>query len=877
MAQEYKAKLNIFSGQLQLVPTNIVLAFKEGVATHNDLPLTGNAKGDARIANDDGHLWVWSIEASEGLLTDWVDAGDIVDLEWDSINGKPNSSVESIDEAVALQNQVTKTLYVDGNRTDTYTEKGSITKPFKTIQSAINQIITNNDNDTFAYAIKIASGTYTENVLLEDLKLYNVHLIGESCETVIINPASGNSLQSSLNNNNLTNLNFTGIYFVKKVHLEGEINGTTFMSAIFFNGLKDCLVDEELILNNVYFINIDNTLLGDLILINTNLVVIKNLHQGFTATGSFSVTVDLNEKKPAGMGTRGVVDISSVGCTFPTSITLLNGGTFRFRGIGSRVFGIPIINDGVEVHLINSNATGNITVNSGGTLRLYNSKVAGTISGEGTILLYDKASEILNDSNIAGANVKEVLNTLKTGALDIAHTQNTDEYLTTQISKFTRYVDCNRTDIYIEDGSITKPFKTIQAAIDSTPTPIPSGQEVIILIHQGTYFENVILKDGISLKGITAGIPLVKIFSFSGDNITCDSTTKDVALENIMLLNTGDGAYLKINNCTGRITLINIFLYFVGFGTARGLVVSGGGDIPLYDCYFMVKGNAIELSNLISSPILRDTTLYSISENAMVCVNSPIRIISAKFGSASGKKDINADATSIIYWGNVVCDLTKLVYTNRIPYYSELMTTKISDGTYEATIANIDDAVDKKHVQNTDTKLDEGEVNETAASEIRGHIDTIGNPHSTQASEIPTEDSGIDVQDALDSLETDQHTHDNKVELDKLTDGDHDVRTDNPHTVTKDQVSLGNVTNDAQVKASQLIRATFDNGDLAVGKLTITHNLALSAPYSVIVAIFDNNSKQIIPDDVTGATNSVEIDLTSYGTLTGTWGYLLLG
>jgi hypothetical protein len=47
------------------------------------------------------------------------------------------------------------------------------------------------------------------------------------------------------------------------------------------------------------------------------------------------------------------------------------------------------------------------------------------------------------------------------------------------------------------------------------------------------------------------------------------------------------------------------------------------------------------------------------------------------------------------------------------------------------------------------------------------------------------------------------HTHSNKIELDKITDGDHDVRTDNPHNVTKSQIGLGNVTNDAQIPLSQ--------------------------------------------------------------------------
>lgn len=66
---------------------------------------------------------------------------------------------------------------------------------------------------------------------------------------------------------------------------------------------------------------------------------------------------------------------------------------------------------------------------------------------------------------------------------------------------------------------------------------------------------------------------------------------------------------------------------------------------------------------------------------------------------------------------------------------------------------------------------------------------------------------------------------------------------------------------------------TFTNASLSAGVLTITHNKALSAPYGIVVVIFDNNSKQIIPDEVTGATNSVAIDLTSYGTISGTWGY----
>jgi hypothetical protein len=73
------------------------------------------------------------------------------------------------------------------------------------------------------------------------------------------------------------------------------------------------------------------------------------------------------------------------------------------------------------------------------------------------------------------------------------------------------------------------------------------------------------------------------------------------------------------------------------------------------------------------------------------------------------------------------------------------------------------------------------------------------------------------------------------------------------------------------------VRATFTNASLTAGVLTITHNLALSAPYSIWVVIFDNTYKQVYPDEITGATNTVAIDLTSFGTLTGTWGYAYVG
>mgnify|MGYP001268888949 CR=1 FL=1 len=92
----YKQKLNPVSGQFNLVPTGTIITFKDGVANFAALPSSGNTINDARVINDTGHLYVWN-------GTSWVDQGDILDLEWSAINGKPSSSVVDIDSAVSLK------------------------------------------------------------------------------------------------------------------------------------------------------------------------------------------------------------------------------------------------------------------------------------------------------------------------------------------------------------------------------------------------------------------------------------------------------------------------------------------------------------------------------------------------------------------------------------------------------------------------------------------------------------------------------------------------------------------------------------------------------------------------------------------------------
>jgi hypothetical protein len=61
----------------------------------------------------------------------------------------------------------------------------------------------------------------------------------------------------------------------------------------------------------------------------------------------------------------------------------------------------------------------------------------------------------------------------------------------------------------------------------------------------------------------------------------------------------------------------------------------------------------------------------------------------------------------------------------------------------------------------------------------------------------------------------------------------------------------------------------FVDGDLTAGVLTVNHNL--NSQY-VSVTVYNNSNLIIIPDDVTATSTTVStIDLTSFGTLSGTW------
>ena len=76
-------------------------------------------------------------------------------------------------------------LYVDGNRTNTYTEEGSITKPYKTIDAAYTYVNAQavlaaaaGDFTTARYNVIVSAGEYTDNLTINNPYYINTQLNG---------------------------------------------------------------------------------------------------------------------------------------------------------------------------------------------------------------------------------------------------------------------------------------------------------------------------------------------------------------------------------------------------------------------------------------------------------------------------------------------------------------------------------------------------------------------------------------------------------------------------------------------------------------------------------------------------------------------------
>jgi len=110
-----------------LVPKFKTLRFLEAVDKEADLPEENNELGDARFTKNDHNLRVW--DGSE-----WQNQGNVVDLTWGSLEDKPTSTVQQIDDAVDHSTET-------GNPHETKAEEIETVESGETVQSELNKTV----------------------------------------------------------------------------------------------------------------------------------------------------------------------------------------------------------------------------------------------------------------------------------------------------------------------------------------------------------------------------------------------------------------------------------------------------------------------------------------------------------------------------------------------------------------------------------------------------------------------------------------------------------------------------------------------------------------------------------------------------------------
>lgn len=308
-----------------------------------------------------------------------------------------------------------RTLFVDGTRTDAYTEDGTFQRPFKTIMGAVNQVVANGDNSLAKpYDIVIVSPcTFAETIDLGNAAIVSLNI--NAYDGAVISPASGNALQSLANNNGFLKARIRNLQFAASVALSNPIDGGTMgQQTIEF---IDCIFSAGFSAANLMFIGFTDCDFGQITITTlTNIgqgycYANNSGHNGSTLTlntdnaapkpNGFSGTYFLNQASPLGFSTINLVDsqfdldIGAIAGRVGGTIDIGTGSLLRVFHSATVSSDISVASGG-ELRMMGGALRGAVTIQSGGiysqqalaasaNVRAATHEVGGAASGNPTI------------------------------------------------------------------------------------------------------------------------------------------------------------------------------------------------------------------------------------------------------------------------------------------------------------------------------------------------------------------------------------------------------------------------------------------------------------------------------------------------------------
>ena len=128
-------------------------------------------------------------------------------------------------------------------------------------------------------------------------------------------------------------------------------------------------------------------------------------------------------------------------------------------------------------------------------------------------------------------------------------------------------------------------YSSIQDAIDAITDADSSTNPYTVAVYPGTYVENIVLKDGVSLEGLGASRYDVKIQPTDGANISWASGTTYSHISNLHVLGTGTNPgtqrLLESSNGTHLIRRCAFDWYATSLSAVEVTCISGAGDSVL--------------------------------------------------------------------------------------------------------------------------------------------------------------------------------------------------------------------------------------------------------------------------------------------------------
>lgn len=419
---------------------------------------------------------------------------------------------------------------------------------------------------------------------------------------------------------------------------------------------------------------------------------------------------------------------------------------------------------------------------------------------------YD-ASQVDNDSSVAGATVKDALDTLAPGATD-------------NINIF--YVGKHGNDA--NDGkTVGKAFLTITAAIAAA-----SSGDVIKVIDAGTYVENVTLTAGYHLDAHNAvitgnlvindgSVAIVReISASSGIVVAKTSGTATSYFQAEKVTATGAGTIAIGNTGVNSVLFVNVkqvLTAFIGVGSNAANI--GHLHLQIGDIY-LTANNSIGLIKIGGTG-----TIVGVVQHIL------------ESGTPTGTIGIDLDGGTIdLYCHEIATDTAydvsggalNLIINN----LSGVETT--SGGTVNVLKASDKASILLNNTHRTSNGTDHANVvlNDThRGSDGKDHSDVVlnnthrasdGKDHSDVV--LNNTHRGSNGTDHANVVLNDTHRgSDGKDHSDVVLNNTHRGSTSNPHTVTKSQVSLGNVTDDAQLKIASNL-SDVNNQQTALNNVT---------------------------------------------------------